>query len=89
LGETAQVYRPRHPERTALYRVFERHFEQYLHEYEERFEPECGPLRPCARAVVEQYLDCGRLHGGFARIRCPSCRGEHLLGFSPAVASCR
>ncbi|MGH7856732.1 MAG: transposase zinc-binding domain-containing protein, partial [Candidatus Binatia bacterium] len=26
--------------------------------------------------------DCGRLLGGFARIRCPSCRGEHLLAFS-------
>ena len=31
---------------------------------------------------MEHYLDCGRLHGGFARIRCPSCRGEHLLAFS-------
>jgi hypothetical protein len=58
-------------------------------EHEDRFEPQDGPLRPYVRAVVERYLDCGRLHGGFARIRCPSCRGEHLLGFSPAVASCR
>lgn len=29
-----------------------------------------------------EYLACGRLLGGFARIRCPSCRGEHLLAFS-------
>ena len=28
------------------------------------------------------YLDCGRLHGGFARIRCPKCLAEHLLAFS-------
>jgi hypothetical protein len=31
---------------------------------------------------VEAYLECGRLTGGFARIRCPKCRGEHLLAFS-------
>ena len=31
---------------------------------------------------VNAYLDCGRLHGGFARIRCESCGAEHLLAFS-------
>jgi hypothetical protein len=31
---------------------------------------------------VEAYLGCGRLLGGFARIRCPRCKGEHLLAFS-------
>ena len=31
---------------------------------------------------VEQFLSCGRLQGGFARIRCPKCRKEHLLAFS-------
>jgi len=35
----AGVYRPRHPERTVLYRVLSRHFEQFLAEYEDRFEP--------------------------------------------------
>ncbi len=49
------------------------------HAHEERFEPRHGPLRPVVRKVVDQYLDCGRLHGGFARIRCPECRAEHLL----------
>ena len=27
-------------------------------------------------------MDCGRLYGGFARIRCPSCHSEHLFAFS-------
>jgi len=31
---------------------------------------------------VEQFLACGRLQGGFARLRCPSCKGEHLIAFS-------
>ena len=31
---------------------------------------------------VEEFLSCGRLQGGFARIRCPKCRKEHLLAYS-------
>jgi hypothetical protein len=31
---------------------------------------------------VEEFLSCGRLQGGFARIRCPKCHAEHLLAFS-------
>jgi len=32
--------------------------------------------------TVEAFLDCGLMVNGFARIRCPSCGGEHLLAFS-------
>jgi hypothetical protein len=76
------VYRPRHPERTALYRLFERHFDSFVREYEERFEHHHGPLRAVVVRAVGLYLECGGPEGGFARIRCPSCRGEHLLAFS-------
>jgi len=76
------VYRPRRPERTAFYRLLEQHFDDYVYAYEERFEPKAGPLRPVVRPTVEAFLDCGRLHGGFARLRCPSCKDEHLLAFS-------
>jgi hypothetical protein len=31
---------------------------------------------------VEEFLACGRLQGGFARIRCPKCHAEHLLALS-------
>ena len=34
----AGIYRPRHPERTVLYRVLFHHFERFVAEYEERFE---------------------------------------------------
>jgi len=80
--EPEAVYRPRHPERTALYRLFERHFDDYVRTHEERFARPSGPLRPVVPRTVEAYLDCGRLFGGFARLRCPKCKGEHLLAFS-------
>lgn len=82
IAEGVSVYRPRHPERTAFYRLFDRHFDRYLGVYDERFEPRSGPLRPVVRRSGDAFLDCGRLINGFARIRCPSCRGEHLLAFS-------
>ncbi|MBI2964558.1 MAG: transposase [Deltaproteobacteria bacterium] len=76
------IYRPRHPERTAFYQLFEMHFDRYLWSYDERFEPRFGPLRSVVQPSVQAYLACGRLLGGFARVRCPSCLAEHLLAFS-------
>jgi len=70
------------PEHTVFYQVFEQHFDSYVRAYEERFEPRSGPLRRVVPQSVEQFLACGRLQGGFARIRCPSCHNEHLLAFS-------
>ncbi|MBT4525915.1 MAG: hypothetical protein HOC24_05130 [Deltaproteobacteria bacterium] len=32
--------------------------------------------------VVRNYLKCGDLKEGFARIKCPSCQHELLLAFS-------
>jgi hypothetical protein len=56
----AGMYRPRHPERTVLYRVLFHYFERFLAEYESRFEKEYGFLRPIIKEVVERYLDCGK-----------------------------
>jgi ribosomal protein S27E len=78
----AGVYRPRHPERTVLYRVLFHHFERFLAEYEDRFEREYGFFRPIVKEVVEKYLDCGNPKCGFARIRCPDCAEERLVMFS-------
>jgi len=81
--DPATPYRPRHPEETALYQLFENHFDSHVRAYEERFEPQHGPLRPLVVRSVEQFLACGRLEGGFARLRCPKCHAEHLVPFSP------
>ena len=82
LCEPPAQYQPRHPERTGFYQLFETHFDNYVRTYEERFEAHSGPLRPVVVWTVEAFLDCGRVQGGFARIRCPKCHAEHLLAFS-------
>ncbi|MGB8951237.1 MAG: hypothetical protein WCC06_01025 [Candidatus Aminicenantales bacterium] len=51
------IYRPRHPERTVLYRVLFHSFDRFLAEYEERFERTYGFLRPVIKEMVERYLD--------------------------------
>jgi len=78
----AGVYRPRHPERTVLYRVLSHHFDRFLAEYEDRFEREYGFFRPIVKEVVERYLDCGNPRCGFARIRYPDCGEERFVMFS-------
>ena len=75
----AGIYRQRHPERTVFYRVMFHYFEEFVSEYENRFEREYGYFRPVIKEVVEKYLDCGNPKCGFARIRCPDCGTERLL----------
>jgi len=82
IAESPSQYRPRHPERSAFHQLFETHFDSYVRAYEERFEPSSGPLRPVVMRSVEEFLSCGRLQGGFARIRCDKCRKQHLLAYS-------
>jgi hypothetical protein len=53
----AGVYRPRHPERTVLYRVLSHHFDGFLAAYEDRFEREYRYFRPVVKEVVERYLE--------------------------------
>jgi len=49
----AGIYRQRHPERTVFYRVLFHYFDEFVAEYENRFEREYGYLRPVIKEVVE------------------------------------
>ena len=82
----AGIYRQRHPERTVFYRVLFHYFDEFVAEYENRFEREYGYFRPVIQEVVEKYLDCGNPKCGFARIRCGDCGKEVLLKYFKAVA---
>jgi len=77
----AGVYRPRHPERTVLYRVLFHYFERFMAEHEERFEREYGHSRPIVKEVVGRYPVCGNARYGFARIGCPDSAEERLVMF--------
>jgi hypothetical protein len=63
---------------TPLYRLVEDHFHELERIWDERYERDYGFWRPVVRQVVEQFLDCGDLRCGFARIRCPKCQAEPL-----------
>jgi ribosomal protein S27E len=78
----AGIYRQRHSERTVFYRVLFHYFDEFVAEFENRFEREYGYFRPVIQELVEKYLDCGNPKCGFARIRCPDCGTERLLTFS-------
>jgi len=56
----AGVYRPRHPERTVLYRVLFHYFDRFLAEYEGRFEKEYGYLRPIVKEVIAGHHEARR-----------------------------
>jgi Transposase zinc-binding domain/Putative transposase len=80
--DAAPIYRPRHPERTFLYRTIDEHFAEFALVHEERFAHEDGPLRAVVGHVVEIYLDCGRPENRFARVRSPDCGGEFFVAYS-------
>ena len=80
--EAPALYRPRYPERTIFYQLVRDHFEQFALVHEERFEASDGPLRPVVRKVVNQFLSCGLLENGFARVRCPQCKAEFFCALT-------
>ncbi|MGA1825748.1 MAG: transposase zinc-binding domain-containing protein [bacterium] len=47
-----------------------------------RSNPHYGYWRPVIKEVVEEYLRCGDLKEGFARVRCPDCSYSYLLALA-------
>ena len=76
------VYRPRQPRASPLYRLLYEHFQTFVTVYDERFAPRWGPWRRVVPDVVEKFLACGILEHGVARGRCGGCRHEYLLACS-------
>ena len=74
------VYRPRQPKNTSLFRLLDTHYEEFRDVYDEHFSKRYGFWRPVINEVVGKYLQCGDPHYGFARIRCKEC-GANMVGY--------
>jgi hypothetical protein len=56
--------------------LVQRFYPQFEAVYQERDQERSGYWRPIIGTVVGNFLDCGNLKHGFARVRCPKCREE-------------
>lgn len=81
-GGGASVYHPRQPQQSPLWTLLDSHYDTFELNYEQRFLKKYGYRRVVIADVVRDYLKCGDLREGFARVRCPDCRHEYLLSFS-------
>jgi len=72
-------YRPRAPARTPLHRLVRDHFATFL---DLRSAGEGGGLPLHVIQAFEDYLRCGILAHGFARLHCRECHQDRLLPFS-------
>ena len=77
-----QVYRPRKPQLSPLWKCLCRHFYDFVQAYPEAYEKKYGFLKPAVEEVVDKYLECGDLSKGFARLHCDKCNKDYLLAFS-------
>jgi len=73
------TYIPRNPQASSYYQLVNRHFEDLEGIWEDRYEKRYGYWRGHITKVIWDYLDCGDLSKGFARVRCMDCGHEHLL----------
>ena len=78
----AFTYRPRNARASPLYQLVQDHFEELRAGYDERFAATYGPWQERWQTVVENFLRCGDLHFGFARVWCPTCHHSFLTALS-------
>lgn len=81
-SDKAQVYKQRKPRESPLWQLLDEYFDEFEERYDELFSKEYGFYRPIVSLIVRKFLECGDLHQGFARVRCPDCHHEYLLAFS-------
>lgn len=82
--EALPEYRPRSPETTVLHRVVRDHLETFLADAARQG----GAVPEMVERELRDFLTCGSLARGFARVRCTECGTERLVAFSitPPIA---
>jgi len=79
------VYRPRRPARTVLHRIVRENLETYLtmsRRGDGQGDDFTGRVPGHVEAAFRDYLECGLLCHGFARVYCRGCGHDFLVGFS-------
>jgi len=76
----AEIYKPRKPTDTPLYKIIQEHLETYLEKFAQENNFEGVP--EYVEREFYKYLECGILANGFARVYCDNCKKELILGFS-------
>src|SRR2546427_6995136 len=77
---SAPDYRPRDAEHAVLYRVIAEHLEAFLETAKRHADG--SPLPEFVEQEFRDFLTCGVLAHGFARLRCTDCALERLAPFS-------
>ena len=68
VSKNVKEYRCRKPQYSSYYRCIEDNYEAFERIYDSKYQEKYGYLRPIISKVIYQYLDCGILANGFARI---------------------
>ena len=80
--EKQASYQRREPSKSVLYRIVSSGREELPRVWEERFQAEYGVLRDEVLETLDQYLNCGLLEHGAARVYCDCCRHSFLVAYS-------
>jgi len=82
VSKNVKEYKCRKPQYSPYYQCIEDNYEIFERVYERKYQTKYGYFRSIVSKVIYQYLDCGILHNGFARVKCRACNHEYLLAFS-------
>jgi len=85
VARAPSTYRPRDAEHSVLHTVIREHLDLFLREVSDRGDG--GGLPRFVEQEFREFLTCGVLAHGFARVRCERCTFERLVPFSCAGAS--
>ena len=77
-----QHYRRRSPEASPLYQIVYHSRDDLQFQWEARFQHQYGCLRDEVLKTYDEYLNCGILAHGAARVYCDGCKHSLLIAFS-------
>jgi hypothetical protein len=82
ISNNQERYVPREARKNYYYKCVEDNFEILKNVWDDKYQKTHGFWRPHILDVIFDYLNCGDLHLGFARVKCEDCNKEYLLPFS-------